>query len=100
MFKVNAGTTIQVYAPFGKAGEPRTVTKGGTTYIDHAPWKPYVTKEDKIYEKEEVLDAVTMFYRPDDVPLWAQRNIQLGNVVITRDGAFAMCKPTQITYLD
>lgn len=48
MFKLSAGTQIQVFAPFGEAGATLSAhTQGDISYVDTAPWKPYTTKEDK-----------------------------------------------------
>jgi hypothetical protein len=89
MFRIKAGTVVQIEAP---KSENHWNTVG---------WVPYTTTVDKLYDKEEVWDAVALYNGREDVPLWARRNIvEHGNVVITRKGKFAMCKPSQIEYLD
>jgi hypothetical protein len=89
MFLVKAGTVIQVEVP----KSIRNFCWDG--------WRPYTTKEDKIYDKAEVWDAVAVHNGREDVPEWARRNItEHGNVVIKRAGKFAMCKPAQIEFLD
>lgn len=88
MFLIKAGTSIQIQVP-----------KSIRSFC-WAGWRPYVTKEDKIYDKEEVWDYVAL-HNDRDIPDWAVRNItEHGYVVIKRDGKFAMCKPSQIEYLD
>lgn len=97
MWLVPAQTVIQVYAPFGKIGGPQTVGE----YTDSAPWKPYTTKEDKVYQKEQVWDYVTAHNNRDDMPHWAYHNIVEHNkVVICLNGYYAMCDREQIKYLD
>jgi hypothetical protein len=89
MFLVKAGTVIQVQAP------------KSTTHWNTVGWVPYTTKEDKLYDTHEVWDAVAVHNDREDVPMWARCNItDFGNVVIQRDGKFAMVKPAQIEYLD
>jgi hypothetical protein len=90
MFLIKAGTIIQIEVP-----------KTAASYHNWAGWKPYITKEDKIYDKAEIWDAVAVHNGRDDVPEWARRNItEHGYVVIQRAGKFAMCKPSQILFLD
>lgn len=89
MFLVKAGTVIQIQAP------------KSTTHFNCVGWIPYTTKEDKIYDKEEVWDAVTVYNKSRDIPAWIARNVQEhGYVVIKRADKYAMCRPTQIQYLD
>lgn len=89
MFLIKAGTVIQIETPKSQ------------NYFNTVGWIPYTTKEDKLYDKEEVWDAVAVHNGRDDVPDWAVRNIkEHGNVVIKRAGKYAMCKPAQIEYLD
>lgn len=97
MWLIKAGTTISVYAPFGKLGGPSSADG----FIDTQPWKPYTTREDKIYDKHEVWDRVAVANDRDDVPQWARKNIvEFGYVVIHRNGQYAQCRPEQIQYLD
>ena len=89
MFLVKAGTVIQISAP------------KSMTHFNWGGWIAYTTKEDKLYDTHEVWDAVAVHNERDDVPEWARRNItDFGNVVIQRDGKFAMVKPSQIEFLD
>ena len=89
MFLVKAGTVIQVEIP-----------KSTSTYFNWNQWRPYTTKEDKLYGKEEVWDAVAVFNERDDVPEWARRNIsEHGYTVIKRDGKYAMVRPKEIEFL-
>ena len=88
MFLVKAGTVIQIEAP------------KSVNYFYTVGWVPYTTKEDKIYDKEEVWDMVGVMNDRDDIPQWARHNIEEhGNVVIYRAGKYAMCKPYQIKYI-
>lgn len=87
MFLIKAGTVIQVETPKSE-------------YWYWSGWRPYTTKEDKLYEKEEVWDLAAV-YNGREIPLWAEVNIQEHNkVVIQRDGKFALVNPTDIQYLD
>jgi hypothetical protein len=89
MFLVKAGTVIQIEV----SKELRSFNWGG--------WKPYMTKEDKIYDKDEVWDMVAVANERDDVPDWARRNItEHGYTVIKRAGKYAMVPAVKIEYLD
>ena len=95
MFLVKKGTQIKVFAPFGKI----------SSKFDYAgdpfPWKPYVTKEDKLYDKEEVWDLIGAINGRDDIPQWALDNItHFGKTVVVREGKFAQVNPKDIEYLD
>lgn len=84
MFLVKKGTVIQISSRF--AGGPR--------------WIPYTTKEDKVYDKHEVLDRVA-FENGRDIPEWAVRNITVHNkVILCKNGKYALVNPKDITYLD
>lgn len=97
MWLIKSGTTIRVYAPFGKPGAENGVDGN----YDHQPWKPYITAQDKMYDKHEVWDMVAVRNGRQDVPAWAKRNIEFhGFVVIKRDGKYAMCPRNDIVYLD
>ena len=111
MWKIKAGTTIQVFMPFGKVGKdwkdcqhynPQTQTH----YHDTAPWKGYVTKEDKIYDKCNVWDAVAVMNNRDDVPEWAKRTVmEKHKYVIWETNSkgqivYAHVNPRDIEYLD
>ena len=90
MFLVKAGTVIQVQAP---------------TSVNHfnwgGNWVPYETKEDKIYDKEEVWDKVAVYNDREDVPEWARRNItEFNKVIIRRNGKHALVNYKDIEYLD
>ena len=89
MFLVKAGTVIQIEVP-------------ASEFFWHSTgWRPYTTKEDKLYDKEEVWDMVAVLNDRGDVPPWAERNItEHGYVVIKRDGKYAMVRPANIQYLD
>ena len=90
MFLIKAGTVILIDKPLKGPG-----------IFDWAPWKAYTTKEDKIYSKEEVWDAVAVANERDDIPAWAMRNVkEHGKVVIQRAGKFAMAKASDVVYLD
>lgn len=108
MWMIKAGTTIQIFAPFGRIASSSSSynEKTETTYTDTSPWKAYTTTEDKIYEKEQVWDTVALFNGREDVPHWARRNIEeRGKFVIHTVNSkgkvcYAMCNPSQIYYLD
>jgi hypothetical protein len=104
MWLVKANTVIRINAPFGKINGPRTVNSGDCSLTDTAPWKPYTTKSDKIYEKEDVYDFVRVHNDVcGDVPSWIRHNIELSkgrDVVIHCDGKYAMVRRDQIEYLD
>lgn len=90
MFLVPANTTIQVPTPRGERG-----------WFYWSGWRPYVTREDKIYEKEEVWDIVAVQNGREGIPAWARHNIlNYNRVVITREGKYAMVNRLDIQYLD
>lgn len=90
MFLVKAGTVILVYKPIT-----------GLEAFDWAPWKPYTTKEDRVYDKEAVWDAVAVANERDDIPAWAVRNVkEFGKTVIQCNGKFALVKASDVAYLD
>ena len=89
MFLVKAGTVVQINAP------------KSMTHFNWGGWIPYTTKEDKIYDKHEVWDAVAVHNGRQDVPEWAQRNITESNkVVIQRNGKYALVNPNDIQFMD
>ena len=103
MWEIKAGTAILVCAPFGKVGGKATVVSNGFEYTDTQPWKPYTTKEDKIYDKEDVWDIVAVMNNREDVPMWAKHNIELSNsteVIVRCNGKYARVNRNDITYLD
>lgn len=101
MFLIKANTTIQIYAPFGKFGAKNPSVGEGHIWCDTAPWKPYVTKEDKLYDKHEVWDAIAVFNEREDVPEWARRNIvEHGKTVVRKGKHYALVNPGDIKYLD
>ena len=82
MFLIKAGTNLQIQGRWSR-------------------WIPYATKEDELYEKEEVWDAVGVYNGREDIPDWAVRNIKEHNkVVINRAGKYAMVRPQDIQFLD
>jgi len=90
MFLVKAGTVIQIQAP-----------KRSWTHFNWVSWIPYRTKEDKIYDKEEVWDMVGVHNDREDIPDWARRNItEHGYTVIRRNNKYAMVPRAQVEYLD
>lgn len=97
MWRIRAGTTIAIYAPFGVPGGADRSDTG----LDTQPWKAYTTREDKLYENHEVWDRVAVMNERSDVPEWAKRNIMdFGYVVIHRGRHYAQCRPEQIQYVD
>lgn len=87
MFLVKAGTVIQVEAPKSKSHH----------YWNG--WIPYTTKEDRLYDKEDVWDIIAAQVR--GIPEWAVRNItEHHKVVIQAAGKYALVNPKDITYLD
>ena len=89
MFLVKAGTVIQIQTP------------KSMTHFNWGGWIPYTTKEDKLYDKDEVWDKVAVLNERGDVPAWAERNIQEhGYTVLKRDGKYAMVPAGKIEYLD
>ena len=88
MFLIKAGTVIQVQVPKDRQ------------WYHTSGWMAYTTKEDKIYEKEEVFDLIAL-KNGRQMPTWIVHNIEHFNrIVIQRDGKFAMVFPSQIEYLD
>jgi hypothetical protein len=71
-------------------------------YFHWDGWKPYTTKEDKLYDKHEVWDAVSVYNDSDgQVPEWARRNITEHNkVILHRDGKFALVNKQDVQFLD
>lgn len=98
MFLVKANTNIQIYAPLG---DPAPAGKNGDRgWFDWNPWKPYTTKEDKLYDKHEVLDLIAV-YNDREMPEWARRNImEHGKTVLVRNGKYALVNPKDIEFLD
>jgi hypothetical protein len=89
MFLVKAGTVIQVQTPESE------------THHYWSGWMPYTTREDKLYDKHEVWDAVGVANGREDIPEWARRNIvEFNRVVIQRNGKYALVSPQNIAYLD
>lgn len=90
MFLVKAGTVIQIQAP-----------KSPHYFYWGSSWMPYTTKEDKVYDKEEVWDQIAVYNRRDDVPDWARRNItEFNKVVLVRNGKYALINQKDIEFLD
>ena len=56
MFLVKAGTTIQIQTP------------NSDTHFYWSGWMPYTTKEDKLYDKHEVWDAVSVHNSYGQIP--------------------------------
>lgn len=105
MFKLSAGTQIQVFAPFGEAGAILSAhTQGDISYVDTAPWKPYTTKEDKLYDKEQVWDAVALHNPHRNIPTWARFNIEKGYSILKEvknsKVFFALVNPLDLQYLN
>lgn len=89
MFLVKAGTVIQIQAP------------KSMTHYNWGGWIPYTTKEDKLYDKEEVWDLIAVYQDRGDVPPWAERNImEHGYTVLKRAGKYAMVPSKQVEFLD
>jgi hypothetical protein len=89
MFLVKAGTVIQVTAP------------KSLTHFNWGSWIPYTTKQDRIYDKEDVWDVVAVMQDRGDIPPWAVHNIlELGKVIIRAQGKHALVNPSDIQYLD
>jgi len=90
MFLIKAGTAIKIQAP-----------KSMTHFNWGSEWISYTTKEDKLYDKEEVWDAVGVHNGREDIPAWAERNItEHGYTVIKRDDKYAMVPRSKMYYLD
>ena len=89
MFLFKAGTVIQIEVP-------------ASEFFWHSTgWRPYTTKEDKLYDKDEVWDKVAVLNERGDVPAWAERNImEHGYTVLMRAGKLAMVPAGKIEYLD
>jgi hypothetical protein len=107
MWMIKAGTTILIDAPFGKIGGPRSVpsSDGLSSVTDTAPWKAYVTPEDRFYEKEQVWDTVRVHnnQHTEDIPYWISHNIELlrgAEVIVQCKGKWARVKRSDIEYLD
>ena len=88
MFLVKAGTVIQVKAPKSE------------THHYWSAWVPYTTKDDKLYDKHEVMDMVAVLNHRD-MPDWAYYNItEFNKVILCRDGKYALVNSSDITFLD
>lgn len=89
MFLVKAGTFIRVEVP-------KSIRN-----ICWEKWMDYQTKEDKIYDKHEVWDAIDVHNGRKDIPEWARHNIlQFNRVVLRRAGKYAMVNAKDIEFLD
>lgn len=89
MFLVKADTVIQVQRP------------KSVTHHYWSRWMPYTTREDKLYDKHEVWDAIAVANGREDVPEWARRNIvEFNRVVIQRSGKYALVNPQDIEFFD
>lgn len=77
MWKIKAGSQIKVFAPFGRVGGKSTVIENGVQLTDTLPWKAYTTKEDRLYDKEQVWDRVAVHNQRSDVPAWVKHNLEL-----------------------
>lgn len=94
MFLLKAGTEIKI-------NNPKVDTTG-------VAWLSYTTKEDKIYEKDEVFDLVRlmngdrqeMLTDHNPVPYWMRGIIFNGNALLKRDGRYAIVKSNELEYLD
>jgi hypothetical protein len=96
MFLVKAKTVIQVEVPESTDPGPESVR----SYY-WIGWRPYTTKEDKIYDKHEVWDAISVHNGDLDIPAWAAHNItQFKKVVIKRDGKYALVNSKDIEFID
>jgi hypothetical protein len=90
MFLVKAGTVIQVELP-----------KTNSYFHWSAGWRAYTTKEDKLYDKDEVWDSVAVHNDRDDVPDWARRNItECALVVLQRQGKYALVPADSIEFVN
>jgi len=90
MFLVKADTVIQVEVP-----------KSAQNFYWGGGWRPYKTKEDKIYDKHEVWDAISVHNGDLYIPMWAVHNItQSKKVVIKRAGKYALVNSTDIEFID
>ena len=90
MFLVKAGAVIQVQVP-----------KSMTHFYWGGGWIPYTTKEDRLYDKEDVWDIVAVHNDREDVPEWARRNIvEFGKTVVQCKGKYALVNRNDIEYLD
>ena len=99
MFLVKANTKLLVHAPFGRCGGKQSVVTNGYEYFDHEPWKGYVTKEDKVYEKHEVIDVVAVYNQREDVKPWMTWHTDRGYALLVRDGKYASVKMSDLKYL-
>ena len=89
MFRIKAGTQISVNS-----------TERSTTAIIPG-WKLYTTKEDKLYDKHEVWDVISVINGQIDIPAWAVRNIlEFGKVILCRAGRYAMVNRRDIEFID
>jgi hypothetical protein len=89
MFLIKAGTVIQVEVPKSE------------NHFNWIGWRPYTTKEDRLYDKEEVWDAVAVHNDREDIPAWAHRNItEFRKIVIRRGGKYALVNSADVEYVD
>ena len=89
MFLVSAGTTIQIQVP------------PSIRHFCWSGWRPYQTREDKIYDKHEVWDLISVHNAQMDIPEWARRNIvEHGYTVLKREGKYALVRPERVKFID
>ena len=89
MFLVKAGTVIQVEVPKSQK------------WFHWNSWKPYTTKEDKLYDKHEVWDMIAVHNGREDIPDWARHNIrEFNKVVIKRGDKYALVNAKDIKFVD
>ena len=89
MFLVRANTVIQI------------PVSPSLRNFSWSAWRPYTTREDKVYDKHEVWDAVAVHNSRQDIPEWARRNIvDHGYTVLKRDNKYALVPANRVEFLD
>jgi hypothetical protein len=101
MFLIKAGTKIKVNAPNGVLYSKLPENQKQSALDNLASWKPYTTQKDKLYDNDQVWDAVAVFNKRDDVPVWAVKNIiEFACVIVNCEGNYAMVDMTKMEYID
>ena len=110
MFLLPAKTPILIYAPFGTVSKSRTpapahAIEGNTWFHDTVPWRGFITKADRLYDKHEIFDFVALHNHPDTVETWMHNLITRGEAIIHRynaggHGVFGRVRREFLQYLD
>ena len=84
LFKIDAGTIGQIYAPFNRVSHKNDAIG----IFDTAPWKSFTSPEGGFFEGYEVWDRVGVLNRRNDIPVWAIENIErCGSTILAKENA-------------